>query len=358
MAGHLTLAQKISLEMHRSLVKRTARDHSLMQLFWECTLRCNLRCQHCGSDCKTEEQRKDMPFEDFAKVLDSIALHTDSHKVMVIITGGEPLMRADLEQCGRAIYQKGFPWGMVTNGFALSEERLVRLLQAGLRSVTVSLDGLENEHDWMRGREGSFEKAVNAITSIVRSGVQNDVVTCVNARNLGQLKEIKELLIRLGVKAWRIFTVFPQGRAKNNPDMRLSGEQIRQVMEFIKETRTEGLIRCNFACEGFLGRYEGEVRDGFFACIAGLTVASVLADGSISACASIRSDYHQGNIYQDDFWTVWTDRFLLYRDHTWMHNGICANCRYFRWCQGNGIHLRDSSGNLIQCLLREMEKSE
>jgi len=357
MARRLSISQIISLEMHRSLVKRAAREHSLMQLFWECTLRCNLRCQHCGSDCKVEELRHDMPFEDFSKVLDNIAQHTDPHKVMVIITGGEPLMRGDLEQCGKAIYQKGFPWGMVTNGFALSEEKLHRLLQAGLRSITVSLDGLQPEHDWMRGREGSFDRAVNAIGAIVKSGVQNDVVTCVNARNIGQLSEIKELLISLGVKAWRIFTVFPQGRAKDNPDMKLTGHQVKEIMEFIKETRKEGRIKCSFACEGFLGPYEGEVRDGFFACIAGLTVASVLADGSISACASIRSDYHQGNIYTDDFWEVWTNRFQPYRDHSWMKRGICAQCRNFRWCQGNGIHLRDGEGNLLQCLLNEMESS-
>lgn len=355
MSSRLSPVQRLLLEMQRSIVRRTAAAHPLRELFWECTLRCNLRCRHCGSDCKVQEIAQDMPFDDFAKALDSIAAHTDPHKVMVIITGGEPLMRADLEDCGRKIYLKGFPWGMVTNGYALTEERFRRLRSSGLHSITISLDGLEEDHDWMRGRSGSFSRASEAIRIVAQSGILSDVVTCVNARNIGSLPAVKEHLISLGMKSWRIFTVFPQGRAKGNADMQISGEQLRSVLDFIIETRKEGRIGCNFMCEGFLGPYEGKVRDGFYTCNAGTTVASVLADGAISACASIRADYHQGNIYTDDFWDVWADRFKPYRDRSWMKKGPCAGCRHFRFCQGNGMHLRDENGDLMQCVLKKME---
>lgn len=356
MTDKLSVLQKLTLRMHSGMVDRMAEEHKLLQLFWECTLRCNLRCRHCGSDCKVQEQRPDMPFDDFAKVLDNIASHTDPHKVFIIITGGEPLLRKDLEDCGRAIFDKGFPWGIVTNGMLLTRERFLSLRRAGVHSITISLDGLQPEHDWMRGRDGSWNRAVDAIRTVAASGITSDVVTCVNVRNIGQLPQIRELLISLGVKAWRIFTVFPSGRAKDDPDMRLSGAQIRSVMEFIKATRKEGRIKCNFACEGFLGPYEGEVRDNYFTCIAGLTVASVLADGAISSCASIRANYHQGNIYTDDFWEVWQSRFQPYRDREWMRTGICAECRHFRYCKGNGMHLRDDEGKLMQCLLKEMNR--
>ena len=116
---------------------------SLRQLFWECTLRCNLHCRHCGSDCKKIAGYQDMPKEDFLRVLDNVAAHTDPHKVFVILTGGEPLVREDLEECGRAIYEKGFPWGMVTNGLFLTPERLESLIRAGMHSATVSLDGFK-----------------------------------------------------------------------------------------------------------------------------------------------------------------------------------------------------------------------
>lgn len=355
MSSRLPLSLRIQLEMHRSLFDRDVAGHPLRQLFWECTLRCNLRCRHCGSDCKAQAEGRDMPLEDFTMVLDSISAHTDPHKVNVIITGGEPLMRPDLEKCGREIYRKGFPWGMVTNGYALTRERFQRLRESGLHAITVSLDGLEESHDWMRGREGSWSRASDAIRMIAESGIISDVVTCVNARNIGQLDAMKEHLISLGMKNWRIFTVFPQGRAKDDPEMKLSGVQIRKIMDFIVATRKEGRIACSFACEGFLGSYEGRVRDNYFSCIAGVNIASVLADGSISACASIRSDYHQGNIYKDDFWTAWTERFGPYRDRSWMKKDECAGCRHFRYCRGNGMHLRDGDGKLIQCLLGKME---
>ena len=107
----LTLKKKIALELWRQREALVRKEHPLRQLFWECTLRCDLKCRHCGSDCKMQPESKDMPKEDFLRVLDSIARKTDPHKVFVIITGGEALMRKDLEECGRAIYQKGFPWG-------------------------------------------------------------------------------------------------------------------------------------------------------------------------------------------------------------------------------------------------------
>lgn len=354
MKSRLSLGQIVFLEMHRSLVDRNVASHPLRQLFWECTLRCNLSCRHCGSDCKTKSDSADMPLEDFLKVLDNVAQHTDPHHVNIVITGGEPLMRHDLERCGREIYRRGFPWGMVTNGYALTEERFRSLRSSGLHSITVSLDGLETEHNWMRGREGSWKRAADAIRIIAESGITSDVVTCVNARNIGKLSDIKAFLVGLGVRKWRIFTVFPQGRAKDDPEMSLTGAQLRQVMDFIVATRKEGRIGCNFACEGFLGPYEGKVRDYYFSCIAGVNVASVLADGSISACSSIRSGYHQGNIHDDDFWSVWTEGFGQYRDRSWMRMDECADCRYFRYCRGNGMHLRDEDGHLVQCLLNRM----
>ena len=350
MSRSLSLRRRIALDIFNSVRTRLLEDHPLRQLFWECTLRCNLSCRHCGSDCKQISAVKDMPKEDFARVLDSVAAATDPHKVMINITGGEPLCRPDLEECGKMIYEKEFPWGMVTNGLALTPQRYRRLLQCGLRAMTISLDGIGETHDWMRGRNGSFEKAAAAIKMVIDSGeIAFDVVTCVNKRNFGQLNELKEYLIGLGLKEWRLFTVFPAGRAAQDPELQLSPEEFRGLMEFIKATRKEGRIMAEYGCEGFLGNYEGEVRSHFYQCSAGITVGSVLADGSISACPSIRADYRQGNIYTDDFMDVWKNRFQAYRDRSWMHKDECASCKVWKYCKGNGMHLRDADGKLMLC---------
>lgn len=354
--GKLSFRLRLALEIARKLENDRVREHRLRQLFWECTLRCNLHCRHCGSDCKKLSGFADMPKDDFLRVLDNVAAHTDPHSVFVIISGGEPLMRDDLEECGRAIYEKGFPWGMVTNGLYMTPKRFRALRNAGMHTATVSLDGLEEEHNRMRGNPKSFARAVDAIrTMAAEHDFVFDVVTCVNRSNYSQLDEVKELLISLGVKEWRVFTVFPVGRAAQHEDLQLSDEEFRGVMEFIKRTRSEGRIKASYGCEGFLGNYEGDVRDHFYTCSAGVSVASVLIDGSISACTSIRSDYKQGNIYSDDFWEVWTNRFAPYRDREWMRKGDCGECKFFRYCRGNGMHLRDENGDLLFCHLKRLQ---
>ena len=275
---------------------------------------------------------------------------------MVIVTGGEPLMRKDIEQCGRAIYDMEFPWGIVSNGLLMTPKKIDGLLRAGLHSATISLDGFEDDHEWMRGVKGSFSNASQAIAILANEPtIKFDVVTCVNNRNYEKLGDLKEYLISIGLKSWRLFTVFPVGRASQDPDLQLSNERFRGLMEFIKDTRKEGRIMASYGCEGFLGEYEGLVRDNLFTCQAGLSVSSVMIDGSISACASIRSDFSQGNIYKDDFIDVWENHYQLYRDRSWMKKGQCADCKYFRYCQGNGMHLRDENGDLILCHLSRLK---
>lgn len=355
-ARKLSLRKRLALEAWRKKRHLLAESHPLRTLFWESTQRCNVHCLHCGSDCKMSTEIPDMPAEDFLKVVDTIIPKVDPHKLLVIVSGGEPLVRPDLEKVGLELYSREMPWGIVTNGFALTKERLQSLRRSGLRTISVSIDGLEQEHDWLRGRRGSFEKAMHAVGYISQCPeLAWDVITCVNKRNLPFLPQLKEKLIEAGVKQWRLFTIFPAGRAAGVPDLKLSKEEYRELMGFIGSTRREGRIKASHACEGFLGGYEGEVRDGLYICSAGLTVGSILIDGSISACASIRSDYSQGNIYTDDFMEVWERRFEAYRDRSWMKTEECADCSLWRYCEGNGMHLRASDGSLMRCNLHELE---
>ncbi|MBO4370192.1 MAG: TIGR04133 family radical SAM/SPASM protein [Paludibacteraceae bacterium] len=348
----LGLRQRIALELDRVLRKHLVEEHPLQQLFWECTLRCGLSCRHCGSDCKTETLHPDMPKEDFLRVLDGIKDKLDPHKCMIIFSGGEPLMRKDLEECGIEVYKRGFPWGMVTNGMLLTEARFKSLLKSGLRSITVSFDGFEEDHNWMRGNPKSFENALRAIQMFVRTpNLTWDIVTCVNQRNIKRLDEFADYLVSIGVKRWRLATIFPAGRAAGDPELQISQEQYRQVLDLIVRLREEGKIHASFACEGFLGGYEGKVRDYLYRCAAGVTVASIRIDGSISGCTSVRGRFDQGNIYQDDFWEVWQNRFQEFRDRSWAKQGACADCKFFRYCEGNGMHLYDDNRHLAKCNL-------
>ena len=103
-ATKLGLRKKLALDLFAKYYQQKVKEHPLDTLFWECTLRCNLSCKHCGSDCRKESLFKDMPAEDFLKVIDSLTPHVDPHKVMIVFSGGEPLMRKDLEQVGLSVY--------------------------------------------------------------------------------------------------------------------------------------------------------------------------------------------------------------------------------------------------------------
>jgi radical SAM enzyme (rSAM/lipoprotein system) len=298
-----------------------------------------------------------MPASDFLKALDEVVDIVIPNKTMIVLTGGEALLRKDLKQIGISLYKRGFPWGIVTNGMLLTAERLEALIQSGLRAVTVSLDGLEDSHNWLRGARKSFANAWKAIQILPSvNDLRYDVVTCVNQKNFNELEKLKNMLIDAGVKEWRIFTIFPIGRAKKHEELQLPPRDFKNLFNFIKETRKENRIKLNYGCEGFLGKYEGEVRDNFFICRAGINTASILADGSISACPNLRDNFIQGNIYKDNFRDIWQNKYSIFRDKSWTQTGICADCEFYKYCEGNGMHLHDEkNGDLLFCHLMRIK---
>ena len=352
----LGLRKRLALGLFSQLYEQTVERHELSTLFWECTLRCNLSCRHCGSDCRTDVVQPDMPLDDFLRVLDEqVTPHVDPRNVLLIFSGGEVLVRDDLERAGREVTRRGYMWGMVTNGLALTAERLASLVASGLRSVSVSLDGFEDAHTYIRRNPHSYERALQAVDNIRKyPDLAYDVITCVTPSMIGRLEEFKQMLIARGIGYWRIFSIFPAGRAADDDALRLRDGQFVEVLDFIRRTRKEGRIDLSYACEGFLGGYEAEVRDHFYMCTAGVSVASIRVNGDISGCTSVRGNYTQGNIYHDDFWDVWQNRFEPFRNREWARKGECADCKVWRFCKGGGMHLRDDCGELMYCHYRKI----
>lgn len=352
----MNFRQRVGLELQRQLRKTNEQLHPLRSLFWECTLRCNMHCRHCGSDCRVQPEVKDMPAADFLRAVDSLTPHVNPNETFIIITGGEALLRDDLEAVGLELYRRGYPWGVVTNGYLLDRVRLQSLMESGLHSVTVSLDGPEEQHNWLRRHEDSFARATEAVSLLAaQHEVLWDVVTCVNPRNIDRLAELRDLLAGLGVASWRLFSIFPMGRAAGDPDLQLTDKQLRRLMDFIEEERrSDRTMEVSYACEGFLGDYEQRVRDHFFYCRSGVEVASIRCDGAISGCTSVRSHMDQGSIYTDDLWDVWQNRFQLMRDRSWARKGHCADCKMWRYCEGSGLHLYDDNGDLLTCHYRRL----
>ena len=321
--------------------------HDLRYLFLELTLDCNLACLHCGSDCRRDKEAPSLSADLVLDTLARIAGKYDASRITVAITGGEPLLHPRLFELGVAITRLGFPWGRVSNGWAWNHTRIRVAERAGLRTLTISLDGLREEHDWFRGREGSYDRAVDALRRLIAADFLEDfdVVTCVHPRNLHQLDALREVLAGLGVPRWRIFTISPMGRAAQNPLLQLAPVAFRRLMDWIEDAHDDGRrpdVRYSEA--GYLGAYEQRVRDHRFFCQAGVSVGGILVDGGILACPNIDRGFVQGNVREDDFVEVWEKGFQPFRDRDWMREGDCKGCKEWSLCQGNAFHLWEPGG--------------
>ena len=344
--------------LHVIFRKNETKLHILNYLFWECTWRCNLKCLHCGSDCKSNSAIQDMPFEDFLHAVQPLKSQYPENSILVVMMGGEPLVRKDLAECGKQLRENGFRWGIVTNGYTYGEAMHAKLISAGMGSITVSLDGLEDSHNWLRNSPKSFKRAVKALELIVACPRLNyDVVTCVHPKNIAELPDLKEFLISRSVRNWRFFTIAPIGRAAENPDMQLSNGQFRQLMNFIADSRkNDPRINLYFSCERYVGDYEKKVRDSYFFCRAGINIGSVLIDGSISACPNIDRSFVQGNIYYDKLIEIWENRFDVMRNRSWCKTGICEKCKDFKHCNGGAMHLwNEKQDSIMTCVAKNIE---
>ncbi len=311
-------------------------------LFWETTLRCNLSCRHCGSDCLKQEYQDELSSEEILDAFRQIAEAYDPREIMVSVSGGEPLLREDLFEVMNEAVKMGFRWGMTTNGFLVDEKIVRRCLEAGMKTVSISLDGLEEAHNDLRRHPESFSRATRALELFAESKALRVVqaTSCITPKTIGQLEEMLSLVKSLKIDSWRIMNVFPYGRADR--ELTLSSRDLEKMLRFIQEKRTSERLNVTYSDEGFLGcKFEGEVRSHFYTCQAGISVASILNNGDIGACNSLPRSLVQGNIRKDRIVDVWENRYQLFRDRRWMKQGKCKNCGWWSNCLGNSLHLWD-----------------
>ncbi|MBU1218930.1 radical SAM protein [Myxococcota bacterium] len=324
--------------------------HELRYLFWETTRQCNLSCLHCGSDCTADASIKGLDKEVILKTFREIADHQDASKIMLVVTGGEPLVRRDLFLILSKARDLGFRLGMVTNGWALNKKVAQIISATGISSIVVSLDGPEIIHDWLRNRSGSFSRAVSALGFLKEEGIPVvEAITCVTPRLIPFLEETYQIVTNSGATHWRVFNIFPIGRAKNNEDVLLTPDHFRMLIPEMIKLRERGKkedFHVNLSEEGWLGwDYENKLRDTPYFCRAGVNISGIMADGTISACPNLPQWFAQGNIKTDSFVNVWENRYDIFRDRVWMKKGICENCPEFPVCQGNSLHIWDPETN-------------
>lgn len=317
----------------------------LIYLFFELTDACNLSCLHCGSSA-CPQNKTYLPVCDIVRVLRSVASRYNPAEIMVCLTGGEPMLHRDFFKISAYAKELGFSCGMTTNATLITEEIAQQLIPNGIKSVTISLDGLEDNHDWFRNSSGSFKKTICGIRNLMRATkgtISTQITTVVHKKNIHELDKIYELVVSLGVDSWRVINLEPIGRALKNKDLLLEPVEYQFLLDYIRSKRFDPAVTIDvtYGCSHYLTpHYEREVRDTYFLCGSGIYVGSVLCNGDIYSCLDIerRDELVQGNVRNDDFVDVWENGFQEFRADRTMNSEKCKNCADKRYCMGDSAH--------------------
>ncbi len=329
----------ILADYHAQLCKEPV----LRQLFFELTLKCNEHCFHCGSSCEPGAE-SGLPVEEYKKVLDEVR-ERYSKKPYIAVTGGEPLLYPQFFELMKYVSDSGFNWGMTSNGTLITPEVARKLHETGMKTISVSIDGVEATHDRYRRFPGGYRKALEGINNLIAEGgfYSIMVTTVVNHENIDELDELFELVDGIDINEWRLTGLEPIGRALEHKDLLLTPEDNVRLMEFIRSKRKQKLP-VEYSCCHFLGeKYEAEVRDWYFLCNAGIYVAAVMANGDIGACLDVPRNgiSIQGNVLKDSFCDVWENRFEFFRNPLAARNEECKNCEQAKYCRGGSYHSWD-----------------
>ena len=230
-------AKKKDLDITADTVKELIKHPVLSNLFLEVTLRCNAKCEHCGSSCGYKIPKDEISAEDLKKTLLEIHEHYGANNVFLTVTGGEPLMRKDLFDIMEYAVSLGFRWGMTTNGMLINKRIIDEYRRTNMESISISLDGLKETHESFRRVPGSFDKIMNAIDLLkdLETLKSLQITTVANKKNLDELEDIYQLLLEKGIKEWRVMCVDPIGRAYDNDGILLDKEGLIKMFEFIRE---------------------------------------------------------------------------------------------------------------------------
>ncbi len=309
---------------------------------WEITLQCDLACRHCGS--RAGNARPDELST--AECLDLVRQMAELGVMEVTLIGGEAYLREDWTDILREIRRHGMSATMTTGGRGITPERARAAKEAGLESVSVSIDGNEATHDRLRGVKGSYRAAFEAMDHFRTAGVRVATNTQINRLSMPELPDLLEALAAHGGHSWQLQLTVPMGRAADEPDVLLQPYDLLELFPLLgklKARADELKVRIwpgnNI---GYFGPYEsvlkGNMPRGHMAsCGAGRSTLGIEADGAIKGCPSLPTEaWTGGNIRDASLKDIWERASPLRytRDRTvedlW---GYCRTCYYADECR-------------------------
>ncbi len=317
---------------------------------WEITLKCNLACSHCGS--RAGDARQDELST--AECLDLVAQMAECGITEVTLIGGEAFLRRDWLEIAAAITASGMRATMTTGGYGLSPRTCEKMVEAGISTVSVSVDGLEESHDRLRGRKGSYQQCLKSMGLLSSAGITVGCNSQINRYSARHFPELYLILRDAGMKAWQLQLTVPMGNAADHSKMLLQPDELLVIYPMLariaQRAFSEGVAINAGNNIGYYGPFEVLLRnlgnpDGnliWQGCQAGLSALGIEANGAIKGCPSLpTSAYTGGNIRERRLHDILVNTpeltFNLKEgtpegtDHLW---GFCQGCQFAALCRG------------------------
>jgi len=358
--------------VHRPARFRTDDDfrrHVPVHVVWEITLACNLKCQHCGSRAG-RPRPNELSTEECLEVVDQLA-RLGTREISLI--GGEAYLRRDWTEIVRAIRGHGIYCAMQTGARNLTPARIAEAAEAGLQGIGVSIDGLPELHDELRGVPGSYEMAIQALKDAKAAGLRTSVNTQIGARTVEQMPAIMDRIIAAGATHWQLQLTVAMGNAADNDALLLQPYRLLDLMPLLARLYHEGMDRGLTMIVGnnigYFGPYEhfwrnlGQESSHWTGCSAGQTVIGLESDGTVKGCPSLATvGYAGGNIRDLSLEEIWNSSEAIHFgrlrsvEDLW---GFCRTCYYADVCRGGCTWTADSlfgrPGNNPYCHHRVLE---
>jgi radical SAM protein with 4Fe4S-binding SPASM domain len=302
-------------------------------LSWNVTLKCNLKCSHCYINAKETMLPNELS-TDAAKML--IHQITEVSRPLLILSGGEPLLREDIYEIIRYGADRGLRMGMGSNGILIDDEVAKKLKDAGMWTVAISLDSRKPErHDEFRGVKGCWDRAVNAIKVLKRAGIETQVNCTVTQQNYNEVDDILALAESLGVDNFHLFFLVPTGRGTNIEDVtpQMYEDMIRNTLA--KTTKFKLNVKPSCAPQFMrVAKDQGvDMSRWVRGCMAGLYYCRIYPSGEITPCPYMPISL--GNIREKSFKDIWfnSEVFRALRDFDQL-KGKCGQCEHREVCGG------------------------
>lgn len=313
---------------------------------WELTWGCNLSCVHCRGASTSQVPEGELSTEEAMHFIDEIAKMGDP---ILILTGGEPLVREDVYDIARYGTDKGLRIALATNGTLLNDDVVKKLKDAGVQRVSISIDGsTEKTHDEFRGVPGAFKSTIRGIEYLKNGGLEFQINTTITKRNLNEIPDILELATEIGAQAHHIFLLVPTGRGKELENEEIPPAEYERVLNWFYDQQKNVKIQLKATCAPHYFRimrqrakregtevtvkthgYEAMTRG----CLGGISFCFVSSIGDVQPCGYL--PVVAGNVKEKSFKDIWEDSELFtdLRDYDKL-GGKCGRCSYKSVCGG------------------------